>query len=125
MTKLMIAVTSANGREVTGHSGKARRFWIYEVEGASVVDQRLLELTKEQTFHESSRHEPHPLDECDVLITGGLGRGLMNRLASMNIVPVLTDLKDLDEAVEAYVAGRLQPALEPTCSCGGHHPAHH
>ena len=78
---MKIAVTSQNRREITEHAGRCRKFWIYEIENNQVASKTLLELPKEQSFHESSPHEAHPLDEVAVLISASMGQGMLRRLA--------------------------------------------
>ncbi len=103
---MKIAVTSQNKREVTGHAGKCRKFWIYETE--NIGEKILLELPKEQCFHESSPHAPHPLDDVQVLITGGMGAGLIRRLEVKGIEGIVTSEKSPDKAVAAYLDGSLE-----------------
>lgn len=50
-----------------------------------IVKRELLELPKEQSFHESSQHESHPLNDIDMLIAGDMAQGLMLRLESKGI----------------------------------------
>jgi hypothetical protein len=50
---MKIAVTSQNRKTVTGHAAKCRKFWLYRIEADQVEDKTLLELPKEQAFHES------------------------------------------------------------------------
>ena len=64
---MKIAVTSHNRKVITEHAGRCRKFWIFSIDNAAVVDKQLLELPIEQSFHASSVHEPHPLDDIDVL----------------------------------------------------------
>ena len=45
---MKIAVTSQNRKTITGHAGKCRKFWIYEIVDKKVVDNTLLELALEQ-----------------------------------------------------------------------------
>jgi predicted Fe-Mo cluster-binding NifX family protein len=104
---MKIAVSSQNQTQVTGHLGHCQKFWIYEVEGTTIQDKKLLQITKEQSFHESSPKDPHPLDTVQVLISGGMGRGLARRLKSQNIQPLITTETDLDAAVTAYLSGTL------------------
>jgi hypothetical protein len=47
----------------------------------AVTSQNRREITKEASFHDSSRHAAHPLDGVDMLIAGGMGSGLQARLA--------------------------------------------
>ena len=67
---MKIAVTSQNRKSITEHAGRCRKFWVFVAENNKIVDKELLELPKDQAFHESSPHESHPLDDIDVLIAG-------------------------------------------------------
>lgn len=110
---MKIAVASQNRKTVTGHAGKCRKFWIYDVEGGAVAHKTLLELPREQSFHEHRGPDPHPLHGVQVLITGGMGEGLMRRLAGMGVKGIVTPETDPDQAVAAYLAGTL-PLGRPT-----------
>lgn len=104
---MRIAVTSQNRKTITGHAGKCRKFWVYEVEGNDIRGRDLLELPIEQSFHESDHDAAHPLDDVDVLITGGMGFGLQQRLKQKGILAVATSETDPDRAVAAWLAGSL------------------
>lgn len=123
---IKIAVTSQNRKTITGHAGKCRKFWLYEVEQGQVKDKTLLELPKEESFHES-HGRPHPLDDTDVLICGGMGLGLVNRLKAKGTEGLITTETDPDRAVAAYLAGTL-PLGEPESHGHDHdhdHDHHH
>jgi len=122
---MKIAVTSQNRKTITGHAGKCRKFWVYETDGADVLDKVLLELPMEQSFHES-HGQPHPLDDVNVLICGGMGMGLTDRLKAKGIQGLVTTETEPDRAVAAYLAGRL-PLGEPESHAAGHehHHGHH
>jgi predicted Fe-Mo cluster-binding NifX family protein len=104
---MKIAVTSQNRRSVTEHAGRCRKFWVFTIDGDSIVDKQLLELPKEQSFHDSSPHAAHPLDDVDVLISGGMGQGLMNRLGRKGIEGLITGESDPEVAVSRYLSGKL------------------
>lgn len=109
---MKIAITSQNRKTVTGHAGKCRRFWIYEVEAGRVTGRELLELGLQESFHESRGQGPHPLDGVRALISGGMGEGLRLRLGQKGIDARTTSETDPDRAVAAYLAGNL-PAGNP------------
>ena len=115
---MKIAVASQNRKQVTGHTGRCRKFWIYEIADDQVADKVLLELPMEQSFHAASPHAPHPLDGVQVLICGGMGQGLVTRLARMGIEGLITTETDPDHAVALYLSGNL-PQAEP--EAGGEH----
>jgi predicted Fe-Mo cluster-binding NifX family protein len=103
---MKIAVASQNRKTITGHAGRCRKFWIYEVKGREVKDKSLMELPIGQSLHES-HDQPHPLDDMHALITGGMGQGLVRRLSSMGIEGLVTSETDPDKAIADYLLGRL------------------
>ena len=118
MNNIKIAITSQNKREITGHAGKCRKFWIYDIAEGKIEGKNLLELPKEESFHESSGNNAHPLDNIQVLITGGMGMGLAQRLKVKNIDGIITSEKNPEDAINAYLTGNLE-RLAP------HEHAHH
>ena len=123
---MKIAVTSQNRKTITGHAGKCRKFWVYEVHGKEIKGKNLLELTLEQSFHESAHDQPHPLDGVDVLISGGMGFGLQNRLKQKGILALATSETDPDSAITGWLNGNL-PELAPEAHehDHGHGHGHH
>lgn len=104
---MKIAVASQNRKTVTGHAGKCRRFWIYDVDGERVAGRDMLELALEETFHESHGHGAHPLDGISALISASMGTNMYARLAAKGITGVATSETDPDTAVAAYLQGTL------------------
>ncbi|WP_199326344.1 NifB/NifX family molybdenum-iron cluster-binding protein [Nostoc parmelioides] len=92
---------------MTAHLGRCQKFWIYDMDDTTIQNKQVLQLTKDQSFHESSPKDSHPLDTVQVLISGSMGRGLARRLESKGIQPVITSETDPDTAVTAYLAGSL------------------
>ncbi len=105
---MKIAVASQNRKNITEHAGRCRKFWIFTAENNKVVGKELLELPKEQSFHESSPHESHPLDDIDVLIAGDMGQGLSMRLKRKGIKVLITKEIDPDKAVLLFLSGSLE-----------------
>jgi predicted Fe-Mo cluster-binding NifX family protein len=114
---MKIAITSQNRQEITEHAGKCRKFWIYEISDNKIGEKTLLELPKEQSFHDSSPHDSHPLDDMQVLITGSMSIKLQQRLGNKGITAIVTSEKNPDKAVADYLAGTLEQ-LSP------HHHSH-
>jgi len=120
---MKIAVCSQNRKTVTGHAGKCRRFRIFEIESGRVVAEDWIELPLEGTLQASAAEADHPLFKMDVLISAGMGEGLVRRLKAQQVQPFITDLTDPLEAVNAYLAGAFHQ--DPTeesywhspCSC--------
>jgi len=104
---MKIAVASQNRKEITEHAGRCRKFWIYEIDNGTITNKELLELAKEQSFHDSLPFEPSPLDNMQVLIAGGMGTGLVRRLETNGIKPLITPETNPDTAVVSYLKGTL------------------
>ena len=104
---MKIAVASQNRRHITVHTGRCRKFLIYQVADGKILAKDLLELPEELSFHNSSPLDPHPLDDVAVLINGGMGQGLARRLANKGVMSVITTRKEPDGAVLDYLNGRL------------------
>ena len=121
---MKIAVTSQNRTTITGHAGKCRKFWIFEIKNQQVQNKQLLELPREQSYHESAHTvdltTQNPLDEIHVLITAGIGQGLRNRLQRKNIQAIATSETDPDCAVAAWLNGSLL-VITPEAHEGDHH----
>jgi len=121
---MKIAVSSQNRKTITGHAGKCRKFWIYDVEGNTVKGRDLIELPIEQSFHETHNETEHPLDGINVLITGGMGSGLVMRLKQKGINGLVTSETDPNVAVAAYLAGTLLTQMPEEHDHHGHGHGH-
>lgn len=119
---MQIAVASQNRKQVTGHTGRCRKFWVYQIVDGRIVGKTLLELPREQAFHGLPAHAPHPLQGTAVLISGGMGQGLVRRLAGMGIQGLVTSETEPDRAVTLFLDGHL-PLMAPEAG-GEHHHAH-
>jgi len=127
---MKIAITSQNRKTITEHAGMCRKFWVYEVQDQFVVGKSLVELEKEQSFHEvahADKAAPHPLDGISLLIAGGAGQGLKIRLAQRGVQVVVTTVTDPDQAVVDWLKGELALSSEPPHDCDhdGHHHGQH
>ena len=111
---MKIAVTSQNRKTITEHAGRCRKFWVFHTENNKIIDRVLLQLPKQQSFHDSSPNESHPLDDVDVLIAGGMGNGLMKRLARKGIKGLVTKEDNPEKAVLRYLDGSLESEATST-----------
>jgi predicted Fe-Mo cluster-binding NifX family protein len=50
--------------------------------------------------------------DCQVLLARGMGAGAYQSMEQAGIRPVVTDIANIDEAVRAYVEGRLADHTE-------------
>jgi len=106
---MKIGVTSQNFKTITGHAGKTRRFLLFSQDGeGKAIEVDRLDLPKALSMHEF-RGTAHPVDDFDVLITGGCGDGFRLRMASRGIRVVTTSETDPETAVTAVLAGLPLP----------------
>jgi predicted Fe-Mo cluster-binding NifX family protein len=107
---MRFAVSSQNFRTITGHAGKARRFIIYDVLSPNeIAEVARLDLPLKMAIHGFDEGLKHPLDETDILITGGAGEGFVLRMARRGIRVVRTGETDPIEAIRACFFGNLKP----------------
>ena len=45
--------------------------------------------------------------DCEALLCGGMGAGAYQSVVARGIKPVVTDIASIEEAVSAYVEGRI------------------
>jgi len=127
--KIKVAITSQNKRTVTKHAGECRNFLIYTIENEKVISKEVLSLegnqTLKYTFHEDPSEIPfNPVYEMDILLSGSIGRGGINKLAMNNVAAYVIREKDPDVAVEKLLNGTLE-AFEPVSNHHHHDHDHH
>jgi predicted Fe-Mo cluster-binding NifX family protein len=52
------------------------------------------------------------IKDCEVLLCRGMGAGAYESMKQAGIRPIVTDIKSIDEAVQAYLAGQLVDHVE-------------
>lgn len=115
---MKIAVTYDNGN-IFQHFGKTEFFKVYEVEDGKVITSEVI----------SSNGEGHGAlagvlagQNVQVLICGGIGGGAQNALAQAGIELCSGAEGDADQAVEAYLKGKL---VSKGANCDHHHEDGH
>jgi predicted Fe-Mo cluster-binding NifX family protein len=122
---MKIAITSQNRKEVTGHAGQCRNFWIVELEERKVANRTLVELGREETFHGTGSGFPPALQGVDVLVSGGMGPGLRQRLAARGITAIVTTETDVERAIAGVLAGTLTDEAAAQATTTGCHDHEH
>jgi predicted Fe-Mo cluster-binding NifX family protein len=129
---MKIAITSQNFRTITGHGGKARRFFLFDVQSPEeIAEIGRLDLPMEMAMHGFDDRNQHPLDGTDLLITGSAGDGFVARMARRGIRVVRTGETDPLEAIRGCYSGTLKPPVphdhehdhdaqgeDHSCGCG-------
>jgi len=133
--KTIVAVASQNKKVIFEHAGKCRNFIIYTIDNGVVESKKLLELSKEETLHTSIHGDAtvkHSLYDADILLTRGIGKGLIQKLARYNVACYKIEETNPDTAIQKLINGTLE-AVAPVsheksgcnCNCGGNHKHEH
>jgi len=126
-----IAAISDDGVTISQHFGRAPFYVIVTVKDDKIVSKETREKSGHHTF--AAHHadvkpgERHGYDagaevrhanmvdaisDCQVLLAGGMGWGAYESLKNSNIEPIATNVKDIDDAVQRYLDGKLENLME-------------
>jgi len=128
---MKIAAISDDGVNISQHFGRAPLYVVLSVEDGKVVGRETRPKSGHHTFaaaeHPMAPGERHGYDadsqskhasmaetiaDCQVLLAGGMGWGAYESLKSYNIEPIVTNIENIDEAVQLYLAGRLHNLMD-------------
>ncbi len=132
---MKIAVITEDGIHVSQHFGRAPFYAVFTIDNGIITNQETREKANHQHFagqehsgqHEHHHGENHGYDpasqgrhaqmttvimDCEVLICGGMGRGAYESIRTANIVPIVTDVTDIETAVKKYLEGNLEDQTE-------------
>jgi predicted Fe-Mo cluster-binding NifX family protein len=125
---MQIAFASDDKKTICKHFGAAPYLVLIEVKGGKIVGREIVEkLGHEELVEEedspqigaggrhgftpaaSQRHQDLAitLANCKVVIAGGMGLGAYEDLRHSGLEVIVTDAKDIDEAVSLYIRGDL------------------
>ena len=124
---MKIAVVTDDEKTISTHFGQARYYVVLTVKDGEVVEQETRPKVHQSEFagehyHHGEDGDVHGMDrqaqhrharmmdaigDCQVLMARGMGEGAHYSLTARGIKPVLTDIQDIQEAVDAYLAGTL------------------
>jgi predicted Fe-Mo cluster-binding NifX family protein len=127
---MKIAVISEDGVTISQHFGRAPYYIVFNIEGGKIIDREQREklghshfsneLHAENTHHDHSqahgfdpaaqnRHAQmaEAISDCEVLLSGGMGNGAYVSLKAANIKPIITDIQNIEEAIQAFIDGTI------------------
>ena len=128
---MKIAFITDDGKTISQHFGRAPYYLVLEVEDGEVVNREMRDkmghthFKSDEHHHDSSKgsgmdaesHKKHTsmaqaIDDCETLICGGMGMGAYQSMQQVGIIPIVTDLINIDEALQAYLARDLKDQTE-------------
>ena len=124
-TTINIALVTDDGTTISQHFGRAKFFEVLIVENGKIVKREHREKMGHHNFTQEEHHHSngqHGLDEhshskhvsmaeaikdCQILLARGMGNGAYQSMLQLNIKPVVTDIKNIDDAVQAVINGSI------------------
>ena len=124
---MKIAAITDDGRTISQHFGRAPYYLVATVENGAIVNREM----RDKLGHAHFANEPHEDDQpgqphgfgpaaqtrhvqmaeasadCQALLCGGMGAGAYQSMVQRGITPVVTEIASIDEAVMAYVEGKI------------------
>ena len=124
---MKIAAITDDGVTISKHFGRARSYLVITIESGKIADKENRSKLSHDHFQGQSQHEEHhdehhgtdqashgrhlsmaeTISDCTTLLCGGMGRGAYESMRQLNIQPLVTDLENIDEAVQAFIDGKL------------------
>ena len=124
---MKIAVITSDGKTINQHFGRAPYYLVLTIEDGKVTQREMREKMGHRHF--VSQHEEHEhgsaghgmdagshrkhasmaeaISDCKALICGGMGMGAYESMKQFNIKPIVTDLRDIEQAIQAFIDGKL------------------
>lgn len=129
---MKIAVITEDGKKISQHFGRAPFYLVLTIEDGKVVNREMREKLGHAHFASEAHAEDHhgvghgmdaashtrhatmadAISDCEVLLCGGMGQGAYESLRRLNIKPFVTDLRDIETAVQACIDGNLVDQTE-------------
>lgn len=129
---MKIAAISEDGATISQHFGRAPLYVVVTVENGKIIKMESRAKAGHHTFAAGQHPETAPgerhgydagaqsrhaamaqsIDDCQVLIAGGMGWGAYDGLKSRGIETMVTDVNDIEKAVNLYLQGKLPNLME-------------
>ena len=126
---MKIAAVTEDGTTISQHFGRAPFYIIVTIEDGKIVSHEKRDKMGHTQFRGEVQDTPHGVDprghgfdsssqnrhsrmataiaDCEILLARGTGAGLYESMKQANIRPVVTDIANIDEAVQAYLDDTL------------------
>lgn len=124
---MKIACITEDGITISQHFGRAPYYLVLTIEEGKIINREKRAKMGHNQFqaaaHEEAPHEAgHGMDsashdkhismadtiaDCKVLLCGGMGTGAYESMRRLNIQPIVTDVREIETAAQAYIKGTL------------------
>ena len=124
---MKIAAITEDGKNISQHFGRAPYYLVLTIEEGKITDREMRNKLGHGQFQEQAHaaeshgaghgmdaqsHDKHvsmaqTISDCKALLCGGMGMGAYESMRRLNIQPVVTDISDIETAVQAFIDGKL------------------
>jgi len=124
---MKIAAITDDGKTISQHFGRAPYYLVLTIEEGKITSREMRSKLGHNHFNDqehaegahgaghgmdSASHDKHvsmaqAISDCKALLCGGMGMGAYESMRQLNIQPVVTDIQDIDDAVQAFIDGKL------------------
>jgi predicted Fe-Mo cluster-binding NifX family protein len=126
---MKIAVVTDDKQTISRHFGRAEHYIVVLSEEKQILERKTLpKAAKHDSKHLRGRpgeqehmrgkgtgqraHKQHEdmfkdIKDCDIVMSGGMGRGAYTGLERLGIQPIITDIPDIEDAVQAVLDGTI------------------
>jgi predicted Fe-Mo cluster-binding NifX family protein len=118
---MKLAIVTDDHQTISAHFGRALFYEVFTIEADKVIARQTLVRSNPQILAVGGEHKPEtehphqhdhsamivPIADCKVLVTRGMGMGAHISLKEHGIQPIITDIHEIQDAVDAYLAGTL------------------
>lgn len=130
---MKIALITDDEKTISQHFGRANYYAVLTIENGQILRREIREKPSHK-HHANEAHEHvhvvgerHGFDttsqtrhtqmaeviaDCEALICRGMGAGAYEGVKQSGIHPIVTDIKEIDEAALAYVSGKIVDHIE-------------
>jgi len=120
---MKIAFVSDDGTTIHRHFGRARQYAIVTIEDGQETHREIRAKSachghdhagSAQDHHDDAHHDAllAAIADCQMVVAGGMGAGMDERLRGGGITPVRTRILAIDTAVAHYLSGHLTDTIE-------------
>jgi predicted Fe-Mo cluster-binding NifX family protein len=124
--QMNLAVITDDGKTISQHFGRALNYLVLTIEDGKITQRELRSKLGHNHLSGEAQHEHHgeghgmdpashnrhaqmanAIADCQVILCGGMGMGAYQSMAQLNIKPIVTEIRDIEAAAQAYIEGKI------------------
>ncbi len=128
---MRIAAITDDGTTISQHFGRAPYYAVLEIENGQIVKREMRDkLGHRQFIHQEGHLDEHgrhgfgpdsqdrhaamasAISDCQVLLCQGMGWGAYESMKQYGIQTIVTDIANIEEAVQAYLDGAIVDRID-------------